>query len=132
MNATGSDAGIAFAARYSDIVFITSPTGADIDSALQSLPAHTRRVKDAALDVGRRVRTLLNPMVICRPTEKEAWALADEIVAHADQRSPQGFQSLNSDAQAWKGEMRQTPIAPSAETSASSARRSRWSINSSN
>lgn len=103
VNATGSDAGIAFAARYSDIVFITSPTGADIDSALQSLPAHTRRVKDAALSVGRRVRTLLNPMVICRPTEKEAWALADEIVAHADQRSPQGFQSLNSDAQAWKG-----------------------------
>ncbi|MDE1172710.1 MAG: LLM class flavin-dependent oxidoreductase, partial [Parvibaculaceae bacterium] len=28
VNATGSDAGIDFAARYSDIVFITSPTGA--------------------------------------------------------------------------------------------------------
>lgn len=109
VNATGSDAGIAFAGRYSDIVFITSPTGADIDSALQSLPDHTKRVKNAAISVGRTVRTLLNPMVICRPTEKEAWALADKIVEHADQRSPQGFQSLNSDAQAWKGRDPQDP-----------------------
>ena len=109
VNATGSDAGIAFAGRYSDIVFITSPTGADIDSALQSLPAHTKRVKDAARDVGRTVRTLLNPMVICRPTEKEAWELADRIVVHADQRSPQGFSSLNSDAHAWKGRDPQDP-----------------------
>ncbi|WP_164096613.1 LLM class flavin-dependent oxidoreductase, partial [Serratia marcescens] len=31
VNATGSDAGIAFAGRYSDIVFITSPAGSDID-----------------------------------------------------------------------------------------------------
>ncbi|HEY0123699.1 MAG TPA: LLM class flavin-dependent oxidoreductase [Rhizobium sp.] len=109
VNATGSDAGIAFAGRYSDIVFITSPTGADIDSALQSLPAHTKRVKDAATGVGRTVRTLLNPMVICRPTEKEAWALADRIVDHADRRSPQGFQSLNSDAHAWKGRDAEDP-----------------------
>lgn len=109
VNATGSDAGIAFAGRYSDIVFITSPTGADIDSALQALPAHTRRVKDSAIGVGRSVRTLLNPMVICRPTEKEAWALADRIVEHADRRSPQGFQSLNSDAHAWKGRDAEDP-----------------------
>ncbi|MGL4286577.1 MAG: LLM class flavin-dependent oxidoreductase, partial [Phreatobacter sp.] len=47
VNATGSDAGIAFAGRYSDIVFITSPAGSDIDSALQALPAHTSRVKAA-------------------------------------------------------------------------------------
>jgi FMNH2-dependent dimethyl sulfone monooxygenase len=66
-------------------------------------------VKDAARDVGRRVRTLLNPMVICRPTDKEAWELADRIVAHGDQRSPQGFSSLNSDAHAWKGRDPQDP-----------------------
>lgn len=103
VNATGSDAGIAFAARYSDIIFVTSPTGADIDSALGSLPAHTKRVKDAATGLGRRIRTLINPMVIARETEKEAWAHADAIVAHADHRSPAGFQSFNSDAHAWKG-----------------------------
>ncbi|MFX5680462.1 LLM class flavin-dependent oxidoreductase, partial [Acinetobacter baumannii] len=70
VNATGSDAGIAFAGRYSDIVFITSPAGSDIDSALQALPAHTSRVKAAAIDVGRKVRTLINPMVVVRETEK--------------------------------------------------------------
>lgn len=103
VNATGSDAGIAFAGRYSDIVFITSPTGSDIDSALESLPAHAARVKKSATDVGRRVRTLLNPMVIARETEKEAWDYADAIVAHADHRSRNGFQSYDSDAHAWKG-----------------------------
>ncbi|MCX5493698.1 LLM class flavin-dependent oxidoreductase [Kaistia dalseonensis] len=103
VNATGSDAGIAFAGRYSDIVFITSPTGSDIDSALESLPAHAARVKKSATDVGRSVRTLLNPMVIARETEKEAWDYADAIVAHADHRSKNGFQSFDSDAHAWKG-----------------------------
>ncbi len=62
-----------------------------------------RRVKNAAIDVGRTVRTLLNPIVICRETEREAWAYADAIVAHADERSPKGFQSFDSDAHAWKG-----------------------------
>jgi FMNH2-dependent dimethyl sulfone monooxygenase len=110
VNATGSDAGIAFAARYSDIIFVTSPAGSDIKSALESLPAHTKR--EAALGVGRKVKTLLNPLVISRPTEKEAWALADAIVAHADTRTPKGFQSFNSDAQAWKGrEGRDDPYA---------------------
>jgi FMNH2-dependent dimethyl sulfone monooxygenase len=103
VNATGSAAGIDFAARYSDVVFVTSPAGADIESALAALPDHTARVKAAAAGHGRQVRTLINPLVICRPTEREAWGLADRIVAHADLRSPKGFQSFNSDAQAWKG-----------------------------
>src|SRR5476651_543004 len=48
VNATGSEAGIAFAAKYSDIVFITSPGGAHIDSALETLPPHIANIKDAA------------------------------------------------------------------------------------
>ncbi|WP_315739248.1 MULTISPECIES: LLM class flavin-dependent oxidoreductase [unclassified Bradyrhizobium] len=101
VNATGSDAGIAFAARYSDIVFITSPTGSSFESAIPALPAHTARVKQAARDLGREVRTLLNPMVICRETERETWTYHDAIVAHAD---PVGdFNRLDSDAHAWRG-----------------------------
>ncbi|WP_316189261.1 LLM class flavin-dependent oxidoreductase [Bradyrhizobium sp. SZCCHNS1054] len=101
VNATGSDAGIAFAARYSDIVFITSPVGSSFESAIPALPAHTARVKQAARDLGREVRTLLNPMVICRETERETWAYHDAIVAHAD---PVGsFHNLESDAHAWRG-----------------------------
>ena len=53
VNATGSDAGIDFAARYSDIVFMTSPTGSEIESALASLPAHVARIKAEARAKGR-------------------------------------------------------------------------------
>lgn len=111
VNATGSEAGFGFAGRYSDIVFITSPAGSDIDSALGALPAHTAKVKAAAERQGRQVRTLLNPLVIARPTEKEAWDLAHKIAEHADRRSPRGFSSFDSDAHAWKGrEGRDDPL----------------------
>jgi dimethylsulfone monooxygenase len=68
VNATGSDAGIDFAARYSDIVFMTSPTGSEIESALASLPDHVVRIKAEARAKGREIRTLINPMVVCRKT----------------------------------------------------------------
>jgi len=99
--ATGSDAGFAFAGRYSDIVFITSPGGSAFSDAIALLPAHTQRVKQAAIDVGREVRTLINPMVICRETERETWQYHDAIVDHADPIA--SMQNLKSDAHAWKG-----------------------------
>jgi len=101
VNATGSDAGIAFAGRYSDIVFITSPAGSSFESAIEALPAHTQRVKQSAIDVGREVRTLLNPMVICRETERETWQYHDAIAAHIDPKA--SMQNFASDAHAWKG-----------------------------
>ncbi|GAB7540130.1 LLM class flavin-dependent oxidoreductase [Burkholderia sp. 3C] len=100
INATGSDAGIEFAARHSDVVFITSPGGPTLAAALDSVPAHAARVKAAAAAHGRRVRTLLNPMVICRETAAEAREYRDAIVAHADEGS---FHRFDSDAQAWRG-----------------------------
>lgn len=103
VNATGSDAGIAFAGRYSDIVFITSPSGSAFASAIEALPAHTARVKQAARDVGREVRTLLNPMVISRETERETWDYHDAIVAHADADPKTSFNRFDSDAHAWRG-----------------------------
>ncbi len=103
VNATGSKAGIDFAGRHSDIVFVTSPAGSDIDSATASLPAHTAEVKRAAGSYGRAVRTLLNPLVVCRETEREAQEYADAIVAHADGETMQGFARTDSDAHAWRG-----------------------------
>jgi FMNH2-dependent dimethyl sulfone monooxygenase len=100
VNATGSDAGIEFAARYSDVVFITSPAGSEIEAALAALPAHTARVKAAALAHRRTIRTLINPMVICRETPAEARAYHDAIVAHGDEGS---FHRFESDAHAWRG-----------------------------
>jgi dimethylsulfone monooxygenase len=104
VNATGSDAGIDFAARYSDIVFVTSPNGSEIEGALAALPAHTARVKAAAAKHGRTIRTLINPMVICRETAAEAHAYRDAIVAHGDEGS---FQRFDSDAHAWRGNAEQ-------------------------
>lgn len=102
VNATGSDRGIDFAGQHSDIVFITSPAGSDIESAASSLPAHTARVKHSAIARGRALRTLLNPLVICRETEREAQDYADAIVAHADTATMQGFARTDSDAHAWR------------------------------
>ncbi|CAB3730337.1 FMNH(2)-dependent dimethylsulfone monooxygenase [Paraburkholderia sediminicola] len=104
VNATGSDAGIDFAARYSDIVFITSPAGSEIEGALAALPAHTARVKATAAKHGRKIRTLINPMVICRETAAEARAYRDAIVAHGDEGS---FHRFESDAHAWRGNAEQ-------------------------
>ncbi|MBD2298046.1 LLM class flavin-dependent oxidoreductase [Nostoc sp. FACHB-190] len=103
VNATGSDAGIEFAGRHSDIVFITSPAGGDIDSALSSLPAHTERVKQSAIAQGRQVRTLLNPLIVLGETEKEAEAYAQAIVDQADHESIAGRSLVSSDAHAWRG-----------------------------
>jgi dimethylsulfone monooxygenase len=104
VNATGSDAGIDFAARYSDIVFMTSPTGSEIESALASLPAHIARIKAEARAKGREIRTLINPMLVCRETEAGTREYYQAIVDHADPAtSPRGFGRFDSDAHAWKG-----------------------------
>jgi len=100
VNATGSDAGIAFAARYSDIVFITSPGGPHIDGALATLPAHTARIKEAARHLGRHIRTVINPVIVSRDTPDEAEAYANAISAGAYAR---GFDTYDSDAHAWRG-----------------------------
>ncbi len=101
VNATGSDAGIRFAARYSDIVFITSPGGAHIDSALETLPPHVARIREAAGEAGRSVKTVINPIIVSRDTPQEAQEYADAIVAGALGRA--GFNGYDSDAHAWRG-----------------------------
>jgi FMNH2-dependent dimethyl sulfone monooxygenase len=105
VNATGSPAGIDFAAHYSDLVFITSPGGAHIDSALETLPPHIARIRAAAAAAGRPIKTLINPIIISRDTEAEAQAYARAIVAGKPVAGSQGFspQVYDSDAHAWRG-----------------------------
>ncbi|KAK9426214.1 putative Luciferase-like domain-containing protein [Seiridium unicorne] len=76
-NAAGSPAGSEFAARYSDLVFVTSPGGAHIDSALETLSDHIKNIKAAAQAVGRDVKIIINPMIVSRDTleELEGYAL---------------------------------------------------------
>jgi len=112
VNATGSAAGIDYAARHSDLVFITSPAGAEIEAALTSLLAHTVKIRMAAAQQNRCVKTLINPMVICRPTEKEAWEYYDAIVAEQDNVAVDNFFAAlqKRDSQAFSGHQRNQKI----------------------
>ncbi|MDR5829297.1 LLM class flavin-dependent oxidoreductase [Caballeronia sp. LP006] len=112
VNATGSPAGIAYAVRHSDLIFITSPAGADFHDAIGALPAHTATIREEAARVKRNVRTLINPTIVCRPTEREAREYRDAIVAHADEGALDGFvgQHGRSDAKAWANHKREQRI----------------------
>ncbi|MFJ3467937.1 LLM class flavin-dependent oxidoreductase [Pseudomonas sp. NPDC090201] len=103
VNATGSSAGIDFAARHSDIVFTTSPGSAEIEDALSKLPEHLQRIKGAAASHGRQIRTLINPLVICRDSDAEAWEHHAAITAAGDPGALEGHVREASDAHAWRG-----------------------------
>ena len=108
VNAAGSPAGIEYGTRHSDLIFITSPGGNQMEDAVASLPAHIRNIREAAEAQGRQVRTVINPMVICRATRAEAIAYRDAIEAAADTGAVEGFaeHGRRGDAQAWKNQKR--------------------------
>lgn len=109
VNATGSPAGIEFAVKYSDIIFITSPGGAHIESALETLPGHIATIKAAAKAKGRTIKTLINPIIVSRDTPEEAQAYAQAIFdGKPKQQTKQTFSNTSakayeSDAHAWRG-----------------------------
>lgn len=107
VNATGSAAGMGYAAKHSDLVFITSPGGGKFEAAVAALPPHIAEIKDAARARGREVKTIINPMVICRPTTKEATDYYDAIVDKADLQAIEGFvgRRASGDAKGWKTDL---------------------------
>jgi FMNH2-dependent dimethyl sulfone monooxygenase len=104
VNATGSPAGIGYAATHSDLVFMTSPAGHEIDTALAALPAHNAAIKAGGAARGRQLRTIINPMIVCRQTDREAQFYYDAILNAADPGAVAGFVShqRSGDAVAWK------------------------------
>src|ERR1700724_2925133 len=90
LNATGSPAGINYAAAHSDLVFITSPAGHEIDAALAALPAHNAVIKAAGAARARELRTIINPMIVCRETDREAQRYHAAILDEADQGAVEG------------------------------------------
>ncbi len=100
VNATGSGAGIEFAAKHSDIVFVSSPTGTAFETAIEALPAHVANVKAAARRAGREVRVIINPMVILAETDSAAADYAEAIIAHSVTAGGV-FGHISSDAHAW-------------------------------
>jgi len=104
VNATGSPAGIEYAATHSDLVFITSPAGHQIDAALTALPGHNAVIKAAGAKRGRQLRTIINPMIVCRETDREAQRYHRAILDAADHGAIEGFVAHQraGDAVAWK------------------------------
>jgi FMNH2-dependent dimethyl sulfone monooxygenase len=112
VNAAASDVGIEYAAKYSDLIFITSPEGADIDKALDALPELNERIKSKAKAHNRRVKTIINPHIISRDTEKEVQTIIDTIVAGEDPVAVDGIMGsmISGDQKAWRGHKRQQRI----------------------
>ncbi len=108
VNAASSGAGLAYATRHSDLIFVTSPAGADLDQAVAALPAHNSRIKAMARDAGREVRTIINPHVICRETEAEARAQHKAILDQQDPVAADNFHATfaGGDQSSWKGATR--------------------------
>ncbi|KAJ9617006.1 hypothetical protein H2200_000727 [Cladophialophora chaetospira] len=105
VNATGSPAGIDFAVKYSDLIFITSPGGANIESALETLPAHIATIRAAAATTGRTVKILINPVIVSRDTADETNAYLRAIVEGmtSEPQNRKFFKNYDSDAHAWRG-----------------------------
>jgi FMNH2-dependent dimethyl sulfone monooxygenase len=108
VNAASSGAGLEYAARHSDLIFITSPAGANLDRACEALPPHNARIKALAATFGRTVKTIINPHVICRETEKEAWDQYRAILEHQDPVAADNFYAtfMGGDQQSWKAATR--------------------------
>lgn len=108
VNAGSSEAGLAYAARYSDLIFITSPGGAEISAALESLPDHTAHIKSLAAAQGRQIRTVINPHVICRDTEREVEEACRRIVDGEDADAVDGLVGTmrGGDQDSWRGHAR--------------------------
>ena len=108
VNAASSGAGLDYAAKHSDLIFITSPAGADPEQACEALPAHNARIKGLARNYRREVKTIINPHVICRPTEQEARAAYAAILEHEDTVAADNFVRTfqSGDTASWRGHTR--------------------------
>jgi FMNH2-dependent dimethyl sulfone monooxygenase len=108
VNAASSPAGLDYAARHSDLIFITSPAGADPELACDALPAHNARIKALARNYGREVKTIINPHVICRRTEQEARDAYAAILEHEDPVAADNFVRTfqSGDTASWRGHTR--------------------------
>jgi FMNH2-dependent dimethyl sulfone monooxygenase len=108
VNAASSSAGLDYAAKHSDLIFITSPAGADPQKACEALPAHNARIKGLVRNHRREVKTIINPHVICRATEQEARAAYAAILENEDTVAADNFVRTfqSGDTASWRGHTR--------------------------
>ena len=94
-----------FAATHSDIVFAPSPTGASPEKACVALSEKITTIKERARANSRTVKVLVNPHVICRPTDGEAVAWHDRIFKDRDRVAARNFYKAfaGGDQSSWRG-----------------------------
>ena len=103
VTATGSEAGIDFAASQSDLVFITNSSGSGIRETLEDIPAHVQNIKARARQFGREVRTVINPIIVSRDTEEQTREYLEGIIGNKVPGSFGNHKAYASDAHAWRG-----------------------------
>jgi FMNH2-dependent dimethyl sulfone monooxygenase len=108
VSAASSVAGLEYAAKHSDLIFITSPAGADPVEACKALPAHNAKIKDLARKYRREVKTIINPHVICRRAEQEAQEAYRAILENEDPVAADNFVKafVSGDTASWRGHSR--------------------------
>jgi dimethylsulfone monooxygenase len=104
VSASASPAGFQYAARHSDIVFTSSPAGADFDGAIDALPAHVDKIRAAYAETGRPPKVIIFPLIVCKKTRAEALAYREAIVSHPDVDSINAYFARHTagDAHGWK------------------------------
>jgi FMNH2-dependent dimethyl sulfone monooxygenase len=104
VSASASPTGFDYAAKHSDIVFTSSPAGADFDGAIDALPAHTAQIREAYAKVGRTPKVIIFPLIVCKKTRAEALAYREAIVSHPDSGSIEKYFARHKagDAHGWK------------------------------
>jgi FMNH2-dependent dimethyl sulfone monooxygenase len=67
------------------------------------LTDHIRAVKNATERQRRRIRVIINPTIIARPTSEEAWRYYQAMIDHADLAAIENFAARDSagDSQSW-------------------------------
>jgi FMNH2-dependent dimethyl sulfone monooxygenase len=104
VSAGTSAAGIDFAARHSDLMFVTSPGGADIEQAVATLGPHIAHIKQQAARQGRDIKCIVNPHIICRDTEREARQYLQYMLDGEDDEAVDNFMAsiLGGDTRGWR------------------------------
>lgn len=103
VSASASPAGFEYAAKHSDIVFTSSRSGAPYEKAMNSIPSITAEIRDAYKKTGRVGKSIIFPMIICKPTHAEAIEYANAIASRPDRGSIANYDARHKsgDAHGW-------------------------------
>jgi FMNH2-dependent dimethyl sulfone monooxygenase len=102
VNAGMSPAGQDFAARHAAAMFVTNPVeGGPNPRDYPELKTLLGNARETARRYGRELKFIINPHIICRPTEEAAWRHFRWIVDHADMEAVHNLTGHTSENPSW-------------------------------